>query len=75
MFTYLNVREDAPDLLGFYTMTGLNYFKMLASVSDVDAKVGASTLSELSPEQVALAMTSGDSKTPSHASGVGPKLT
>lgn len=74
LFTYLSVREDALDLFGFYTMTELNCFKMLTSVSGVGAKVGVSILSELSPEQVALAVTSGDSKALSRASGVGPKL-
>lgn len=74
LFTYLSVREDALDLFGFYTMTELNCFKMLTSVSGVGAKVGISILSELSPEQVALAVASGDSKALSRASGVGPKL-
>lgn len=74
LFTYLSVREDALDLFGFYTMTELNCFKMLTSVSGVGAKVGVSILSELSPEQVALAVASGDSKALSRASGVGPKL-
>lgn len=74
LFTHLSVREDALDLFGFYTMTELNCFKMLTSVSGVGAKVGVSILSELSPEQVALAVASGDSKALSRASGVGPKL-
>lgn len=74
LFTHLSVREDALDLFGFYTMTELNCFKMLTSVSGVGAKVGVSILSELTPEQVALAVASGDSKSLSRASGVGPKL-
>ena len=74
LYTHLSVREDALDLYGFYTMTELNCFKMLTSVSGVGAKVGVSILSELSPEQVALAVASGDSKALSRASGVGPKL-
>ena len=74
LFTYLSVREDALDLFGFYTMTELSCFKMLTSVSGVGAKVGVSILSELTPEQVALAVASGDSKSLSRASGVGPKL-
>ena len=74
LFTHLNVREDALDLFGFVTMTELNCFKMLTSVSGVGARVGISILSELTPEQVAMAVAAGDSKVLSRASGVGPKL-
>lgn len=74
LFTHLNVREDALDLFGFFTMTELNCFKMLTSVSGVGARVGMSILSELTPEQVAVAVASGNSKLLSRASGVGPKL-
>ncbi|WP_101698214.1 Holliday junction branch migration protein RuvA [Clostridium minihomine] len=74
LFTHLNVREDALDLFGFVTMTELNCFKMLTSVSGVGARVGVSILSELTPEQVAMAVAAGDSKVLSRASGVGPKL-
>ena len=55
LFTHLNVREDAMDLFGFATMMELNCFKMLTAVSGVGPKVGLAILSELSPEQVAMA--------------------
>ena len=74
LFTHLNVREDALDLFGFLTMTELNCFKMLTGVSGVGPRVGLAVLSELTPEQVAMAVASGDSRTLSRASGVGPKL-
>ena len=74
LFTHLNVREDALDLFGFATMAELNCFKMLTAVSGVGSKVGLAILSELTPEQVAMAVATGDSKTLSRASGVGPKL-
>lgn len=74
LYTHLNVREDALDLFGFLTMTELNCFKMLTGVSGVGPRVGLAILSELTPEQVAMAVASGDSKTLSRASGVGPKL-
>ncbi len=74
LYTYLSVREDAMDLFGFATMQELNCFKMLTSVSGVGAKVGLSILSELTPEQVAMAAASGDSRTLTRASGVGTKL-
>ncbi|MFR2561324.1 MAG: Holliday junction branch migration protein RuvA [Anaeromassilibacillus sp.] len=74
LFTHLNVREDAMDLFGFATMMELNCFKMLTAVSGVGPKVGLAILSELSPEQVAMAAASGDSKSLTRASGVGAKL-
>ena len=74
LYTYLSVREDAMDLFGFATMQELNCFRMLTSVSGVGAKVGLSILSELTPEQVAMAAASGDSKTLTRCAGVGTKL-
>lgn len=74
LYTHLNVREDALDLFGFATMGELNCFKMLTSVSGVGPKVGLAILSELAPEQVAMAVATGDSKTLTRASGVGAKL-
>lgn len=74
LFTYLNVREDALDLFGFASISELNCFKMLTGVSGVGPKAALAILSELTPEQVALAVATGDSKTLTRASGVGPKL-
>lgn len=74
LYTHLNVREDALDLFGFGSMAELNCFKMLTAVSGVGPKVGLAILSELAPEQVAMAVASGDSRTLSRANGVGPKL-
>ena len=44
------------------------------AVSGVGPRVGLAILSELAPEQVALAVASGDAKTLTRASGVGVKL-
>nr|WP_319489960.1 Holliday junction branch migration protein RuvA [uncultured Caproiciproducens sp.] len=74
LYTHLNVREDALDLFGFATQGELNCFKMLTGVSGVGPKVGLAILSELAPEQVAMAVATGDSKTLTRASGVGAKL-
>lgn len=74
LYTHLNVREDALDLFGFATIAELNCFKMLTGVSGVGPKVGLAILSELTPEQVALAVATGDSKSLTRASGVGTKL-
>lgn len=74
LYTYLNVREDALDLFGFLTQGELNCFKLLTGISGVGPKVGLAILSELTPENVALAAAAGDSKRFTRASGVGPKL-
>ena len=74
LYTYLNVREDALDLFGFATQSELSCFKMLTGVTGVGPKVGLAILSELTPEQVAAAGATGDSRALTRASGVGPKL-
>jgi Holliday junction DNA helicase RuvA len=74
LYTYLNVREDALDLFGFATITELNCFKMLTGVNGVGPKAGLAILSELTPEKVAAAVATGDSKLLTRANGVGPKL-
>ena len=73
LYTHLNVREDALDLYGFYTMNELNAFKMLVSVSGVGPKSALSLLSDMTPENLALCIASGDTKTLTRAQGIGPK--
>lgn len=74
LYTFLAVREDAVELFGFADRSELTCFKLLTGVSGVGPKAGISILSELSPEQVALAVAGGDYKSLTRAQGVGPKL-
>lgn len=74
LYTYLNVREDAVDLFGFATQNELATFKTLISVSGVGPKVGLSVLSELTAEQVAMAIATDDIKTITRAQGIGKKI-
>ncbi len=74
LFTYLNVREDALELFGFATKTELETFKTLISVSGVGPKAGLAVLSELSPEQMAMAIATDDIKTITRAQGIGKKI-
>lgn len=74
LFTYLNVREDAMELFGFYTKEELEAYKTLIGVSGVGPKVGLAILSALSPSRISLAVASGDVKTITMAQGVGKKL-
>lgn len=74
LYTQLNVREDAMDLFGFLTPPELHCFKLLTAITGVGPKVGVAILSELTPEEVAMAAAAGDAKRFSRAAGVGPKL-
>ena len=74
IYTHMIVREDAVELCGFADTGELNCFKLLTNISGVGAKVGIAILSVLTPEQIAIAVSSGDSKTLTKASGVGNKL-
>ncbi|MBQ8795920.1 MAG: Holliday junction branch migration protein RuvA [Clostridia bacterium] len=74
LFTYMSVREDACELFGFATKAELQCFKLLIGVSGVGPKVGIALLSDLTPEQVTLAISAGDVKALTRAQGVGPKL-
>lgn len=74
LYTYLNVREDAMDLFGFYTQQELACFKQLISVSGVGPKAALAVLSQLSPDKLTLCVASGDVKSITQAQGVGPKI-
>ncbi len=74
VYTYLNVREDALDLFGFYTEQELEAFKLLITVSGVGPKAALAILSQLTPDNFAIAVSSGDVKAITAANGVGPKL-
>lgn len=74
LFTHLNVREDAMELFGFYSQAELQSFRTLIGVTGVGPKMALSILSELSVEQVAMAVSASDVKSLTRASGVGPKL-
>ena len=73
LFTHLNVREDALDLYGFYTMDELEAFRLLIGVSGVGPKSALAVLSDLTPDRLALSIASGDSKSLTRAPGIGPK--
>ena len=74
LFTYLSVREDAMDLYGYSTQAELDSFKLLINVSGVGPKAAIAVLSELTPDKLAIAIASGDSKTITRANGVGKKI-
>ena len=73
LYTFMNVHEGGIELFGFFTKQELNCFKMLLSVSGVGAKAGLSILSDFTPEQFAMLIASGDSKTLTKTKGIGAK--
>ncbi len=74
LYTYLNVREDAMELFGFYDKAEMDCFKMLITVNGVGPKMALAILSEMSADKVALSIAAGDHKALTKANGVGPKL-
>ena len=74
VYTYLNVREDALDLFGFYSTDELEAFKLITSVSGVGPKNAMALLSEFEPDKLRIIIAAGDSKSLTRASGVGTKL-
>ena len=73
LYTYLNVREDALELFGFYAPEEQQFFKLLIGVSGVGPRAAISVLSTLSPEQLALCIIGGDAKSIAASPGVGVK--
>jgi Holliday junction DNA helicase RuvA len=73
LFTYLAVREDGMELFGFISDEERSSFNKLTTVSGVGPKVAMSILSVMSPERLALAICSGDTKAIAKAPGIGSK--
>lgn len=74
LYTYLNVAEDVFDLYGFATQGELNSFKQLISVSGVGPKAALAVLSSCTPQNLAMAIITGDEKALTAAPGIGKKI-
>jgi Holliday junction DNA helicase RuvA len=74
LYTHLHVREDNISLYGFASNEELALFKNLISVSGIGAKLALALLSALNPEQLVMAITSGDIDLLSQAPGIGKKM-
>lgn len=74
LYTHLSVRDDALELFGFYDESELDCFRMLISISGVGPKAALAILSQLTPDRLALAVSSGDVKSITKAQGVGKKI-
>lgn len=74
LYTHMQVREDAVELYGFYDTEERDAYRMLITVSGVGPKAAMAILSVLSPKELALAVSAGDSRAISRAQGVGAKI-
>ena len=73
LFTHCNVKEDAFDIYGFATREELRLFELLIGITGVGPASALSILSVCSPDQLTLAILTGDEKTITRAKGVGAK--
>jgi Holliday junction DNA helicase RuvA len=74
LYTHLHVREDNISLYGFASSEELSLFKNLISISGIGSKLALAILSAFDPEQLVMAITSGDIDLLSQAPGVGKKM-
>ena len=72
-YLYHAVREDASDLYGFDSLTGLRLFEQLISVSSVGPKAALAILSLSTPDNIAGAIARQDTAFLTAASGIGNK--
>ena len=71
--THLHWKEDNIALYGFISQQELDLFKMLISVSGVGPKAALTMLSNLNPEQLTIAIASGNVDLLTRMPGVGRK--
>lgn len=72
--TYMQVRDDGLGLFGFMSKEELNMFNMLISVSGIGPKVAMNMLGTVSPNDIIIAIISGDVKAISNLPGIGKKI-
>jgi Holliday junction DNA helicase RuvA len=72
-YVHHHVREDAEDLFGFASMSDLDLFDSLLSISGVGPKAALTILSVGSSDQVKRAIMTGDLATLTSIPGVGKK--
>ncbi|WP_461812053.1 Holliday junction branch migration protein RuvA [Faecalimonas sp.] len=73
LHTYLHIKEDAMQLYGFLTRDDLKVFKLVIGVSGIGPKGALNILSNLSADDLRLAVLSNDVKAISTAQGIGKK--
>ncbi len=71
--TYFSVTQNGVELYGFLTPEDRTMFTMLLTVSGIGPKGALGILSALTPDELRMAIVSGDSKSIARAPGVGSK--
>ncbi|MBR6872339.1 MAG: Holliday junction branch migration protein RuvA [Ruminococcus sp.] len=74
LLTHLSVSENGVELFGFAEAEELRSFRLLISVSGVGPKVAIAILSAMTPQQFALSVATGDSKSFTQVKGIGKKI-
>ena len=73
VYTYFQVREDAMSLYGFLNRQDRDMFRQLIGVNGVGPKAALGILSTMTPDDLRMAIVTGDAKAMSRAPGIGPK--
>lgn len=72
VYTYFQVREDAMSLYGFLNRQDRDMFRQLIGVNGVGPKAALGILSTMTPDDLRMAIVTGDAKAISRAPGIGP---
>ena len=73
LFTHHHIRENSHELYGFLESTELDMFELLLTITGVGPKAGMNILSNVTPEEIARAVSSGDAGILTKVSGIGKK--
>ena len=73
IYMYFSVKEDSESLYGFINKEDRDMFRQLISVNGVGPKGALAILSVIRPDDLRLAIATGDSKSISRAQGIGAK--
>ena len=74
LFTHLHVREDNLTLFGFGSPDELSLFQIITGVSGIGPKMGLAMLSAMNPEQLTMAIATGNADLLTAVPGVGKKI-
>ena len=73
LYTYYSVKEDWQSLYGFITKADREMFKALIGVNGIGPKGAIAILSVLNPDELRMAIITGDVKSISQAQGIGKR--
>jgi Holliday junction DNA helicase RuvA len=73
LFTHHHIRENSQELYGFLESNELDMFELLLTISGVGPKAGMGILSQVTPEEIARAVSASDVTILTKVSGVGKK--